>query len=121
MWILLGWAEALWVYILCYYQVEAPFGDASYNLMAAGQNVFITCVIVANLKLLQMTHNWTYWGEALMFLQIFSFYPIMAVFAEITYFELIYKIMVEFLTSIYAWLGLFLAVTSLILLKTLHY
>lgn len=97
--------------------MERPAGDPQYSLMSAGQNVYVTCVIVANLTILSLTHNWTYWGELLMFMQIFSFYPIMATFAEVPIFEPIYKIMIEFLSSAPAWFGLFLAVSSIMLAK----
>jgi len=94
-----------------------PSADPSFSLMSAGQTVYVACVIVANLTILNLTNKWTYWGELIMLLSIFSFYPIMTTMTEFTLFPTIYKLMFEFLSSFYAWLGLFLSVSTIMLGK----
>jgi len=94
-----------------------PEADPCFSLMSAGQTVYVACVIVANLTILSLTNRWTYWGELIMLLQIFSFYPIMTTMTESMLFDTIYKLMFEFLSSFYAWLGLLLSVSTIMLGK----
>jgi phospholipid-transporting ATPase len=80
-WLLSGWFQAFVVFMLCFYPVETYKGGGqssngveSYNLMAGGQNVYVGCVIVVNMKIIQMSNNLTGWNELLVFGQILMFY-----------------------------------------------
>lgn len=44
--------------------------------------MYAACLIIANLTIQNMTNNWTGWGELLMAAQIYSYFVIVAVQAE---------------------------------------
>ena len=53
----------------------AAFPDGkTYGFWASGHVVYEMCIIFANIVLLQMTNNWTGWGEVIIFLQVLSYY-----------------------------------------------
>jgi len=46
----------------------------TYSFWAGGHIVYFECVLIVNLVLLRYSHNWTGWGELLIFLQVTSYF-----------------------------------------------
>jgi len=100
-------------------QMSAVENGKTYSFWAGGHVVYFECVLVVNIVLLRGSHNWTGWGELLIFLQVVSFFAfvyidsIMLNTGEIAYF------FDEYLSSWTAWLGCFLVGMLLFLEKAL--
>jgi len=62
-----------------------------WGFWPAGQNVFWICICLANLTLLKMHNNWTGWGEAIMFICISCYWPMVYLENLITAFPSVYK------------------------------
>jgi len=88
----------------------------TFSFWAGGHIVYFECVLVVNIVLLRGTHNWTGWGEAVVLLQLISFFTcvyldsIMLTQGQIAYF------FDEYMSSWTAWLGVLL-VGSLLLIE----
>lgn len=78
-WIAYGFGQALMVLLVAFRAtqiVNANESGHAYNFYEAGQNVFWVCVFMANLTLLRMHHNWTGWGETLLFLAMIHYFAV---------------------------------------------
>lgn len=88
-------------------QMTAVEDGRNYTFWAGGHVVYFECVLTVNIVLLRGSHNWTGWGELLIFLQVASFFvfvyidSIMLTYGEIAYF------FDEYCSSWTAWLGCF--------------
>lgn len=121
LWLAMGWIQAGLIYLIVYkatqsysWGVSSP-GSSSYNLWAGGQNSYATCVIIVNLTILQMQHNWTFWNELLVFIQISCYFAMVAFMNEIPVFWQVYKFIPEYTTNVPAWLAMILLVVVSIL------
>jgi phospholipid-transporting ATPase len=93
-WMALGWAQALLIYLVVYYSTQSSTngngnsspGEYSYNLWAAGQNVYATCVILVNVTILQMQHGVTWWNEWLVSAQIFAYFAMIVIMQDMDIF-----------------------------------
>ena len=92
-----------------YASQESPVESGkTYTFWAGGHIVYFMAVLLANLVLLRATHNWTGWGEAIILLQLASYFvctyadSLIMNHGEIAYF---YD---EFMSSKTAWLGVLL-------------
>jgi Flp pilus assembly pilin Flp len=68
---------------------------------------------MANLTLLRMHHNWTGWGEGLLFLAATSYFLIAYIESQYTMFPVVYKFWEESVSSPSAWYGAILSICSL--------
>ena len=77
--------------------------------------MYFECVLVANMVLVRSTHNWTGWGELLVFLQVTSFFWILYLDSVILTSDISY-FFGEWLGSWTAWLGCIL-VAGIVLIE----
>ena len=91
----------------------------TFSFYASGHQVLAVCVLLANLKLLQMTSNWTGWGELLILLSMASFFVNLYVETKYDVYWAVYRIWDEYISSPVAWLGLVFVLTSIITLDTI--
>lgn len=91
----------------------------AFNFYEGGQNVYWVCIFMANITLLRMTHNWTGWGETLMFLAAVTYFPIAFIESRFTMFPILYKFWDESISSPAAWFGAFLAICTLFTLDNI--
>lgn len=97
--ILYGWIQSFCVFVVafgvpaglllepyCEVGMELPFklcqfttyeSGRTFSLWPSGQNVFFTCLCLANLRILALASTFTFWGELLMALQIASYFGLL--------------------------------------------
>ncbi len=85
----------------------------TFNFWAGGHHVYMNCVLLANLIILKMQHNWTGFNLVIIGCQISSFYVITFYFSMTLTTDVLYSIMEEFSSSYQAWLGCFFCVSSM--------
>ena len=80
----------------------------TFNFWAGGHTVYFMCILLVNLVLLRGTHNWQGWGEALITLQVASFFLVVWLDSVLLKYGPIAYFWDEFMSSRAAWLGVFL-------------
>lgn len=126
-WILYGWVQSLIVCLIAFgvpssldmikpdctggSQFSPAENGKLYSLWPAGQNVFFSCVCLANLRILAQQSNFTGWGEILMLLQILSYFAVLKIENESPKFSQVYQFWEEAMTNPAAWLSFFFIIT----------
>ena len=96
---------------------DTPVEDGNtYSFWSGGHIVYFMAVLLANLVLLRATHNWTGWGEAIVLLQLVSYFVFTYADSKILDTGVIAHFYDEFMSSKTAWLGVLL-VGSLIFIE----
>ena len=71
----------------------------TFNFWAGGHHVYMNCVLLANLIILKMQHNWTGFNMIIIFCQIASYFVILFYFSFTLTTDVLYMIGEEFLSS----------------------
>ena len=97
---------------------ESPTPDGkTYTFWAGGHIVYFECVLLVNLVLLRYSHNWTGWGELLIFLQVTSYFWIVYVDTILFPTGVLAYFSDEFYSSWTAWLGCALLASTIYIEK----
>lgn len=93
---------------------DSPVEDGkNFTFWAGGHHIYMNCVLLSNLIILKMQHNFTGFNLIIILLQITSFFVLLWYFNEELQTDVIYQFWEEFIASKVAWLGAFFVVTSL--------
>ena len=113
-WFLYASAQAAMILFVSFYAgQDSPTEDGqTFNFWAGGAHVYMNCVILANVIILKMQHNYTGFNMVICAAQIGSFFGILWYFSETLEGDVIYKFREEFMASKPAWLGCFFCVAS---------
>lgn len=99
--------------IVFYTSQDSVLSDGlSFTFWAGGHHVYGCCVLLANVIILKMQHNWTGINVVIIVLQIASYYFLLWYFSVTLETDVIYEFWEEYIASWPAWLGTFLIVTS---------
>lgn len=74
----------------------------------AGMFCFLTVEMCANFTVLTMTNNFTGYGEAILFVSAFSYFPMVALMAQNPEFSQVYKFLTESATCVQAYFCCFI-------------
>lgn len=115
LWFAYACAQSAMILGVCFYVAEdSPVEDGkSFNFWAGGHHVYMNCVLLANLIIFKMQHNYTGWNAVIIAAQISSYFVLLWYFSIELQTDVIYRFMDEFTASNPAWLGCFFVVSSL--------
>lgn len=97
-------------------QLSAVADGKTYNFWASGHMVYLECVLLANFVMLRATHNWTFWGELFLFVQVLSFFVFLYL-DSVWFTNPIAHFFDEYFSSKTAWLGCFLVIATIYIEK----
>ena len=113
-WVVYAMMQALMILAIVFYtSQDSVLSDGlSFTFWAGGHHVYGCCVLLANVIILKMQHNWTGINVVIIVLQIASYYFLLWYFSVTLETDVIYEFWEEYIASWPAWLGTFLIVTS---------
>ena len=114
-WILYGCAQSGMIVLVCFWasQDSAVSSGKSFTFWAGGHHVYMNCVLLANVIILKMQHNFTGFNGVICLFQVISFFAILYYFSIEFQTGVTYRFMDEFVSSITAWLACFFILASL--------
>ena len=114
-WFFYACLQAFAILMLCFVaSQDSPVEDGkNFTFWAGGHHIYMNCVLLSNLIILKMQHNFTGFNLIIILLQITSFFVLLWYFNEELQTDVIYQFWEEFIASKVAWLGAFFVVTSL--------
>jgi phospholipid-transporting ATPase len=81
-WVACGITEGLVIIFICFVSVEGIHAvnqsGRMWDFWSGGCNVYWVCIFVANITCLRMLYTWTGWGEAIIALCSFAYFPMIA-------------------------------------------
>lgn len=89
------------------------YSGKEFSFWSGGMTVYGVCVLLANLLLVKMTNNYTGGLELIAFVQSSLFWFAVYIENHFTMFTVLYMKFDEFVSSVAAWLGIILVVTSI--------
>ena len=103
------------ILMLCFvWPQESLLEDGkTFTFWAGGHHIYMNCVLLANLIILKMQHNFTGFNLVIVFCQISCFFALLWYFNHELQTDVIYLFWEEFMASKSAWLGCFFSVSSL--------
>ncbi len=106
-WVIYACLQALMVLLVLFYaSQDSPLSDGlNFTFWAGGHHVYGACVVMANLIILKMQHNWMLMNLFIMIAQISCYYVLLFYFSIILQTDVIYRFGEEFVSSWPAWLG----------------
>ena len=114
-WVTYASLQAFMILMVCFYTSEdtSVENGKSFTFWAGGHHVYMNCVLLANIIIIKMQHNYTGHNLVIVALQILSFFCLLYYFQHELQTDVIYRFWEEFIASYTAWLGCFFAVGSL--------
>ena len=114
-WFMYANCQAFMILAVVFYTSQDSVVDdgKTFNFWAGGHHVYMNCVLLANLIILKMQHNWTGFNMIIIFLQIMSYFAILFYFSFVLPGDVLYRIGEEFMSSYVAWLGCFFCISSM--------
>ena len=114
-WFIYANIQALMVIAWAFYCPEDTILEdgKTIDFWTGGHHVYMNCVLLVNLIIIKMSHNFTGFNLVIIGGQITSFFALLYYFQSELQTDVIYQFWDEFISSKTAWLGGFLAVSSL--------
>jgi magnesium-transporting ATPase (P-type) len=115
-WVLYGCAHSAMVYYINGFATENTYKDESgreFGFWEGGQTIYLACILLANVKMLMLQHNWTCMAEWLVFLCTGSYFLMMWAETLFPYFPEVYKFGEVYWCSWVAWLSILFVVSTL--------
>ena len=99
--------------VIFYASQDSPVEDGlNFTFWAGGHHVYGACVVMSNLIILKMQHNWMVTNMIIMLLQMGCYYAILIYFSLVLQTDVIYLFLEEFVSSWPAWLGMVFCCSS---------
>jgi len=115
-WVMYGCAHSAMVYYVNGYITEDTYKDESgreFGFWEGGQTIYLACILLANVKLMQMMNNITCYAGWLLFLCTGSYFLMMWLETLYAYFPEVYKFGEVYWCSWVAWLSILFVVSTL--------
>jgi len=100
--------------VVFYTSQDTPTQDGkTINFWSGGHHVYLNCVLLANLIILRMQHNFTGFNLIIIACQIASYFVFLWYFSITLETDVIYRFGEVFMSSYPAWIGCFFVVSSM--------